>query len=151
MVLDWGDSVAMLLHDTKRDEIVLVGQARVATGGKILELPAGKVDKGETAVESAKREMKEETGAEAQTVQHIFTFYLSPGILTEKLHLFYCPFPTGLQVSDKGGLEEEGEDIEIHKIGLGKALGMVRRGQIMDAKTILAILWLSNLKADNAL
>src|SRR5579859_3727830 len=79
IVFDRGDSVGMLLHDLSGNEVILVEQLRIAAGGRLLELPAGTVEKGDEPEATAHREIQEETGAQPAAVQLICTFYLSPG------------------------------------------------------------------------
>lgn len=140
-VLDAGDSVGMLIHDTKRGEVVLVRQVRVAAlevGGELLEIPAGRIGPGETPEEAAARESFEEVGVRPEGLEHISTFFLSPGVLSERLHLFYCPCGA-FTVGNQGGLEEEGEDLTVMKVPVSEALEMARTGLIQDAKTLIAI------------
>ncbi len=146
MVLDRGDSVAMLVHDVPKDEVVLVEQFRISaygpTSGWIYELPAGRVEDGEDPQSTAIREVIEETGASAKTPEWISSFFLSPGGTTERIHLYYFGYTNGLKVGEHGGLAAEGEDIRVHRMPLPKALEMVKHGEIADAKTILALFWL---------
>jgi len=145
LVLEWGDSVGILIHDTAKDEVVLVEQLRIATeatGGWILEIPAGKVDAGEKPRQAAIREAQEETGAVIANIEHISSFYLSPGISTERLHLYYCPLDAGFTIDRYTGIADEDEDIQVRRMPLGEALGQIARGQIVDAKSILALFWL---------
>ncbi|MBS1726960.1 MAG: NUDIX hydrolase [Armatimonadetes bacterium] len=146
LVLNRGDSVGILLHDLATDEIVLVEQFRVSAiengPGRLLEIPAGRIDDGESAEASAKREAIEETGAEPESIQLVASFYLSPGACTERLSLFYCPFPTGLTVLAHAGLAHESEDLRVHRVPTPEADEMVKNGTIIDAKSIIAIQWL---------
>ena len=146
-VLDRGDSVGMLLHHLSSDEIVLVEQLRIAAleskSPWLFEIPAGRVDPGEDPNSSAKREIREETGGRTTEVQLIGSFYLSPGGCSERLHLFYCPFPQEMNLAATGGLAVENEDIKVHRISLRQALKMIRTGEIVDAKTVIALLWLN--------
>lgn len=145
-VLERGDSVAVLLHDVPTDEIILVEQFRISTAengtGWLIELPAGKVDDGESTANGAIREAKEETGAIPSSVHPISTFYLSPGSSSERLHLFYCPFENGISVQEFGGMAHEGEDIRVHRMAAAKAIAVAESGEIADAKTLVALFWL---------
>jgi len=145
-VLDRGESVGILLHDIPANEIVLVEQFRIACAengpGWMLELPAGRIDANESPEDAARRETLEETGTEPNDINLISNFYLSPGGISERLHLFYCPFIDGISVGEHGGLEHESEDIRIHRFSLDKAYTMIESGEIIDAKTIIALYWL---------
>lgn len=146
IVFERGDSVGMLLHDLPRDEIVLVEQLRIATAehgsGLLLEIPAGVLDSGEQPEQTAAREIQEETGAGPTELQPISTFYLSPGACSERIHLFYAPYPKGLKIAEHAGLAEENEDIKVHRVPFIEAMEMVEDGRIADAKTIVALYWL---------
>ena len=146
-VIDRGDSVAMLLHEVEKDEVILVEQLRIATAesgnGWLLELPAGRVDPGEEPTQTALREAREETGAEPREIRLISSFFLSPGGSSERLHLFYCPFHNGIEIQSIAGLKEENEDISVQRYPLKEALEMIETGKIADAKTIIGLLWLN--------
>jgi ADP-ribose pyrophosphatase len=133
----------LVLHDVPANEVVFVEQARVATSGWILELPAGRVEPNEDPAATAGREAEEETGAAPATVQRISRFYLSPGGCSERLHLFYCPFSDGLTVHEYAGLAQDSEDIRVHRIPLPRALEMIETGEIADAKTMIGLYWLA--------
>ncbi|HLO98160.1 MAG TPA: NUDIX hydrolase [Fimbriimonas sp.] len=146
LVFDRGDSVGMLMHDLKDDIVILVEQVRVATaevtGGWILELPAGRVGPGEEPATTASREIAEETGATGDNGEFICAFYPSPGACSERIFLYYFPYPEGLTHGRYGGLENEGEDIAVHRMELADALLKVDSGDIIDAKAIIALRWL---------
>lgn len=148
LVLDRNDSVGVLLHDLTTDEIVLVEQFRIAAfengPGWLLEIPAGRIEDGDEAEPTARREAKEETGADPAECQFISSFYLSPGGCSERLSLFYCPFPDGLQVLAHAGLAHENEDLRVHRVNTKEAYEWIREGKIIDAKTIIALQWLHN-------
>jgi len=146
MVLERGDSVAVLLHDVPNDKVVIVEQVRIATKGWLLEIPAGKIDKGEEPADTANREAEEETGIKPASVERIASFFLSPGACSEKLHLFYCPFDQPLEIQEFGGLESESEDIRLHLMTVEEAIRKIESREIADAKTILALYWLTSLQ-----
>ena len=91
---------------------------------------------------AVRREILEETGYTTEKLDPISSFYLSPGGSSERIPLFYAE--AGIRAFGKsgGGLEEEGEDIEVVEIPLEKAWGMLEEGRIVDAKTIIALQWL---------
>ena len=132
-------SVVVLAVDErgKEPQILLEVQYRYTVGGKIWELPAGRIDPGETELAGAKRELLEETGFTARSWKRILRFYASPGFLAETMSVFLA---RGL----KPGIAqpEADEVIDVRFVPLSKALKMVKTGQIGDAKTICGVLWL---------
>lgn len=116
-------------------KIILVKQYRFPIKKEIWEIPAGKLRKNEKPELGAKRELEEETGFEAKRLEKIAEFFVSPGYSTEYLYLFRA---TGL----KRGRQnlDEGEIIEkIKEFSLKEALRMIKKREIIDGKTILAI------------
>jgi len=119
---------------TDAGKMVMVRQYRKAAEQVVLEVPAGKIDNSEEHYVAAKRELLEETGYSAQNLEHIMEFYSSIGFCTEVIHLYLA---TGL-VAGKTSFDES-EDIEILEYDLDELLAMVGRGEIIDAKTVVAI------------
>lgn len=117
--------------------VVLIRQYRAPTAGYIYEIPAGTREPGEEPIITAARELVEETGYRAGKIVPLYSFYSSPGIFQEKLHLFLAteltPGPTAL---------ESGEDITTVIKTKEEIAEMLRKGEIEDAKTILALLTL---------
>jgi ADP-ribose pyrophosphatase len=106
-IADTPDAVAILALDGD-ERVVLVRQQRVAAGGKLLELPAGLIDEGETPLQTAKRELREETGLRGGSWRELASFYSSPGFTNERVWVFEA---TGL---DEGEPEpDEGEELEL--------------------------------------
>ncbi len=122
--------------------VCFVRNFRVAVGQTLIELPAGTLEPGEDPAEAALRELAEETGYRAGRIEHLITFCMSPGILDERMHLFLAgslqPGPMAL---------EAGEDIQPLECTWKKALEMARRGEISDAKTLVALLYYSAFRA----
>jgi ADP-ribose pyrophosphatase len=147
--LERGNSVGVLVLNRSTEKLLLVSQFRYPTypnnQGWTIELIAGMVDDGETAEESARRELQEEIGVNIETFEHIATFYPSPGGSSEQIFLYYSEV-SGEQARYKGtgGLQASGEDIKVVELTLDKALAMVGTGEIVDAKTILGMYWLRN-------
>jgi len=141
-----GDSVAALLHHAGRGAAILVNQFKYPAYDKgpgwMTEVVAGMIDKDETPEQAVRREIQEETGYTADRVEHISTFYLSPGGSSERIVLFYAAV-SGIAPNDGyGGLASEDEDIKVIEIPVADAFAQVRRGEIADAKTIIALMWL---------
>ena len=157
-----GDAVGVLLHDPKDDTVVLVRQFRYPVYASLtpeehvgdgaqrawsLEIIAGIVDEGQSVMEVAYRESLEETG---YTIKHelqpIATVYPSPGGSSERVHLLWGEIDRGRRTSDGGGVVAEGEDIQIVVLPFHQAMNLVARGEICDAKTIIALQHLALLK-----
>jgi ADP-ribose pyrophosphatase len=127
-------SVVILAVDGEQ-RVVLVRQYRYPVDEVIWEIPAGRKDEGESAEAGARRELEEEVGATADTVELLQTFYATPGYCDEVMHLFRA---SGLR---KGAARpEDDEHIEARWVTLEEARGMVTRGEVRDAKTLLALL-----------
>jgi ADP-ribose pyrophosphatase len=114
--------------------VLLIRQYRLAARGPIWEVPAGKLDPGEDPLACARRELAEETGFTAQRWTPLGRLLTAPGFTDEIIHLFRAE---GLTPGPHS--REPGELIELHELSIGEVLGMVRRGEIIDAKTIAAL------------
>jgi ADP-ribose pyrophosphatase len=133
-----GSVVVLAVDETAAEPLVLLElQYRYTVGRRIWELPAGRIDPGETELSGAKRELLEETGFTAKSWKRILKFHASPGFLAETMAVFLA---RGL----KPGIAqpEADEVIDVRFVPLSKALQMIRTGQIGDAKTICGVLWL---------
>jgi ADP-ribose pyrophosphatase len=132
-------AVLPILNDGR---IVLIRQQRVAAGGEIIEIPAGTLEPNEPPISTARRELIEETGYVASTLTPVFDFFCSPGFVQEKMHLFLATNliagPTAL---------EDGENINTFIVTPDEAMQMISRGEINDAKTLVALLWHKNKTA----
>jgi ADP-ribose pyrophosphatase len=138
-----GSVVILAVTDRKNPKVLLEHQYRYAANSELWELPAGKIDTGEKPLASAKRELLEETGYKAQRWQKFLEFYVSPGFLDEMMFIYLA---TGLTL----GLAdpEADEFIESRWVSLTKALKMIGKDEIIDAKTACSLLWLKeNLKS----
>lgn len=120
---------------TDKNEIIMVRQYRYPAGRVLLEVPAGKLEKGEDPALCAERELREETGFEAGEMSLIFSFYTTPGFTDEKLYLYLARGLVQL-----GSQPDEDEFINIDCIPLEKALEMVDSGEVEDAKSIIGVL-----------
>lgn len=135
-------AVVPLLDDNADDpEVLLIRQYRYATNGYLYEIPAGRLDAGESPMECAQRELSEETGYRAERVEHLFTMYTTPGFTDEKIHLFLA---MGLSAGESH--READEFLELVPTKLSSALSMIREGEIQDAKTALALLFAAGFR-----
>ena len=134
VVLHPGGVTAVPVLDDGR--LLLIRQFRYPVGKFILELPAGKLDSGHPPLATMVRELEEETGYKAGTLVPVCTFYTTPGISNESIHLFVARNLTPCAQS-----LEEGEHITIETFTLEECLGKIQTGEICDGKTILGILW----------
>ena len=127
--------VPLLDADEEDPQVLLIRQYRYASAGYLYEIPAGRLDAGESPLECAHRELSEETGYRAERVEHLFTMYTTPGFTDEKIHLFLA---TGLSAGESH--READEFMELVPTKLSRALSMIEQGEIQDAKTALALL-----------
>ena len=134
-------SIVVLAVDDRRAEpsILLERQYRHAAQSLMWELPAGRIDEGESELAAAKRELLEETGYTARRWQRIFRFYASPGFVDETMAVYLA---RGLR---PGTAQPEADElIQQRLVPLATAVRMVLAGAIRDAKTISAVLWLAH-------
>jgi ADP-ribose pyrophosphatase len=127
-------------HNPKDPMVVMERQYRHAAGQFLLELPAGKMDKGETALAGAKREMIEETGYRASKWKKLVRYYASPGFLGEWMEIYLA---TGIKAGEAE--PEEDERIEVSLVPLSKLVEMIHAGKIHDGKTIIGVLLYAGL------
>lgn len=142
-IYDTGDGAAILLYDPSRSRIVLVRQFRLCAflregRESLIEVCAGRLD-GDDAENRIIKEAEEETGFTVRNPRRLFEAYTSPGFFAEKLIFFAAQYTAGDRTSKGGGLEDEGEDIEVLEPTLDEALAMIDKGEIVDAKTILLL------------
>ena len=144
-------AAALLLDNPSKGTVVLVRQFRYSSlehdTGWLTEVIAGLIDEGETAEQAIRREAVEEAGYEVGAVEEVTTFYTTPGICSERIALFYGVTTTAEPVAAGGGLAAEGEDIEVLELPYAEAFAMIDRGEIVDGKTLIALLWLKNKKS----
>lgn len=144
---DRGDGVAALVVDPDRRTILLTRQLRFpafvnGATDLLTEVCAGKLDDRDPAL-AIRAELEEEVGVHvaAGGLRHVLTCYMSPGSVTEKLHFFIAHYRTADRLSAGGGVADEGEDIEVLELPFDAALAMIDRGEIVDGKTILLLLY----------
>jgi|SRR5690606_35031852 len=139
---DTGDGAAVLLYDLETKKVILTKQFRLPTylngnsGGMLTEVCAGLLDQDAPEV-CVIKEAEEETGYRISNPVKVCEAYMSPGSVTEIMHLFIAAYNEKMKVSDGGGLDEEQEDIQVLKVDFSKAWEMVQNGEIKDAKTII--------------
>lgn len=124
---------------TENNKILLVEQYRKALERSIVEIPAGKLEKGEEPIVTARRELEEETGYTSDHFKFIQAFATSPGFADEIIHIY---FAEKLKKLDIPAELDEDEFVELMEVSLEEAEAMVADGRIYDAKTAFAILWL---------
>jgi ADP-ribose diphosphatase len=128
-----GASAVVPLQEDGR--VVMIRQYRHAVGGMIDEVPAGRLDPGETPIDCARRELAEEVGREAAQWERLGSIWTTPGFTDEKIHIFMA---RGLS-SVRQALERD-EVIEVVERPLEEAIAMIHRGEINDGKTICALM-----------
>lgn len=140
---DRGNGATILLFNRTRRTVILTRQFRLPAfvnghDGMMVEAAAGLLDNA-SPEERIRAEAEEETGYRVHGVQKIFEAYMSPGSVTEKLHFFVAEYDATTRIGDGGGIEAEGEDLEVMELALDDALAAVDRGEIVDGKTIMLL------------
>jgi nudix-type nucleoside diphosphatase (YffH/AdpP family) len=140
---DRGNGVAILLYDPVRRRVVLTRQFRYpafANGHDdlLIEVPAGLLDDA-SPEDRIRAEVEEETGFRVSDVRKVFEAFMSPGSVTERLHFYVSIYSGDARAGQGGGIESEGEDIEVFEPTFDEALAMIERGDIRDAKTIMLL------------
>ncbi len=133
-----GGAVIVPIKDDGK--IILVKQFRYPLQKTLIELPAGKLDKGEDPLKCAARELEEETGYKAKEIEKLGQIYTAPGYCTEILHIYSAK---GL-ASGNHHREEGEQGMEILELSLDEIEKMIANGEITDAKTIVGIYFLKN-------
>ena len=142
-VYDRGDGAAILPYDPQRGRVLLVRQFRMpawVTGevGMLIEACAGLLDK-QDPESCIRKEAEEELGYRIGRPRLVFATYTSPGSVSERLHCFIAEYSPADRISQGGGAEHEGEDIEVLEIDGKEAFAMIGDGRIIDAKTIMLL------------
>jgi len=139
-IVQHGGSAVMLPFDEKK-RVLLVRQYRLPARRFLWELPAGRLDPGETPLKAARRELEEETGYRAKTWKKLVSFYPSPGFLSERMTIFTA---TDLTPGEPHNMEDE--RIEMRWFSRREAQAMIGDGRIADGKTIIGIVLWSRLR-----
>ena len=126
-----GGAGVLYVRDGK---VLLVRQYRYAYGEETLEIPAGKLNAGEDPAKAAARELEEESGLVAGSLEHWFTMYPTPGYTNEKIYIYYAA-----DARQSEAHPDEGEFVDAAYVPVEEAYEMIREGKIRDAKTILAV------------
>lgn len=141
-VVEHRGSYAVIATDDA-DRIVLVRQYRHPVGRMLWEIPAGMAQEGETIADGARRELQEETGYAAASMRALGSLLMTPGFCTETLHVFHA---TGLSAGEQN-LDPD-ERIAVASFTLGEAASLLCAGQIADAKTAIALLWMHGSRGE---
>jgi ADP-ribose pyrophosphatase len=144
LILERGDSAAVLPYQPDTQRLVLVRQLRLAAHLRgddawLWELIAGTCQPGCRPEDVARNEAREEAGYRLGAMQPLGVFYPSPGGSSERIYLYWADLREAQRVGAGGGLPHSGEDIQVAEFSLDAALAMVRNGAIVDAKTIIAL------------
>ena len=123
-------------------QVLLLRQYRYAAEQYLYEVPAGRLDPGESPHDCAVRELREETGCTASSVEYLFTMFTTPGFTDERIHVFLA---AGL---NRGTTSHEADEfMTVETVTLSDALRLIKEGEIKDAKTALAILFAAGFRA----
>lgn len=144
-VYDHGNAAALLPYDPSRGTVLLVRQIRFVTylsgyPHPLLEVCAGMLDKDDPQT-AIIREAEEELGYRITRPLHVFDAFMSPGCFTEKISFFTAVYAENDRAGRGGGLEAEGEDIEVVEMPLDAAVALIAKGGIVDAKTVMLLQW----------
>jgi len=140
---DRGNGATILLYNLAQGTVILTRQFRYPVfvnghHGLLIEAPAGLLDQ-HSPEERIKAETEEETGYRVEQVRKVFEAYMSPGSVTEKLYFFVAAYDPASKLHNGGGVESEGEDIEVLELPFADACAMIADGTIVDGKTIMLL------------
>lgn len=125
-----------------RDRVCLIRNYRSAVGRTLLELPAGTLEAGEDPAVCAARELAEETGYRAGRLERACEFFMSPGILDERMYVFVAS-----ELTAGESALEVGEEIERVVVAWDEAMRLVRSGDIQDAKSLVGLMWYDRFRS----
>jgi len=137
---------AVAVLAVQNDRLLLVDQFRQAMGRCELEIPAGKLERGEEPMEAAARELEEETGYHCENMTHLQSFYTAPGFSDEIIHLYLAEDLTSGEMSP-----DEDEFLEVYEVSFEEAQQYIAEGRIADAKTMMAFyIWQQRILSQTA-
>lgn len=146
MVFKRQDSAAVILFNTDTGKVILTRQYRHCTEEKgpgwMIEIIAGRLDDGEKPEDALHREAMEEAGYRMHSAEKIAMVYASPGCSEERMFIYYSEVTDADKVAPGGGLEEEGEYIELVEYSLSELQAMVLADELNDAKSLIAAQYL---------
>lgn len=131
---------SMIIPILENGNVVMVKQYRHAVKQVFLEFPAGKIDAGEKPLETAQRELKEETGFSGGVWRYLTTIHPVIGYADEKIDLFLAT-----DLKQTGAQLDDGEFLELVELSMDELMPMVRRGEVSDVKTQIGIFWLNQI------
>ena len=126
----------VLIPQPRRGQVILIRQFRYVLNRWIWELPAGTLETGERTDRAARRECEEEIGLRPTRIKKLGSYYPTPGFCDEHMTFYLC---TGLVRPAKPAQGDEDEDIEPRTFTMARAWSLVRRGEIVDMKTVLGL------------
>ena len=133
--------IASSIETSADPTLLMLRQFRHAAGGELWEIPAGRLDTGESPEACARRELLEEAGVEAERLEALTEIYTTPGFTDERIHLFAA---YGLRAREPK--REPDEFIEVTPMPLSQVLERIASGEIRDGKTIVAVLYLAGFR-----
>lgn len=135
------DSVGCVLFNMDTKNVIMLEQYRYSAGGYIYEIPAGRIDEGETEIEATEREMLEETGysIKGKKLERICTYYPNVGTTSEKITLFMAIVSNKDRIKTDIGVNSETEIIELKEFNVDEIVAMMDSGEIKDGKSIIGL------------
>ncbi len=143
-VYDRGNGACVLLYNKTKKTVILTEQFRLPTyvngntSGMMIEVCAGVLDL-DNPEDCIRKEIREETGYEVQSVERVLESYMSPGAVTEIIYFFIAEYHEGMKVSEGGGLKDEEEYIDVLELDFQEAFNKIYSGEIKDGKTIMLL------------
>lgn len=137
-------AIVPILTDLKGDDpqVLLLEQYRYAADGYLYEIPAGRLERGESPLDCATRELREETGCLAKSMEPLVSLFTTPGFTDEKIHFFLATDLT------RGEAQLESDEFaQVETFRFSQVLEMIAQGEIRDAKTVVAMLYVAGFRA----
>jgi len=143
-IVEHGETICVVPLDNDGN-VLLVEQYRKPAGQRLLEVPAGGIDEGETPEEATLRELQEEVGFTARKLQHLTTFWCTPGFCTEQMHAYLAT-----ELGPSSLAPDDDEELRVVPTPLDKIPGLIGDNTICDAKSIAALLLVLRLREKQA-